>query len=259
MDIVFLLSYLAKRKNQRIIPIWWKYSNVCHLHRFYSTKYCGDIERKSAAASKAPALLRWKENIWGNLMEISLSDPGDGEGWQSWLCETSRPNHPPSVSTNESPECWQFPPGLPARGSEASRGSSPTSPGPGQRRAQTGNECRNVNIKYVRGEERDDGPGVVLMCDTVPTVLRCPAVRETPSCGGRLSGGARVGGRHRVTSRGEHSGNTVSQSVSQSVSPYSVDTEYYSDTDQDITVSSHIIQLHHHTVIPSTDYRLSSQ
>ena len=24
-----------------------------------------------------------------------------------------------------------------------------------------------MNIKYVRGEERDDGPGVVLMCDTV--------------------------------------------------------------------------------------------
>ena len=55
----------------------------------------------------------------------------------------------------------------------------------------------------------DDSVGVVLMCDN--TELRGSALRETPSCGGRLSGGARVGGRHRVTSREEHSGNRVSQ------------------------------------------------
>ena len=132
------------------------------------------------------------------------------------LCETSRSNHPPSVSTNQSPQFWQFPPALPARPSQACSGPTPPWARAWLRRSQTETDCKNVNIKYerlVRERELlgvcDDSVGVVVMCDN--TELRCPALRETPSCGGRLSGGARVGGRHRVTSRGEHSGNTVSQ------------------------------------------------
>ena len=137
------------------------------------------------------------------------------------MCETSRSNHPPSVDQWE-PGVLAIisPTALPARASEACSGSTQPPAGPGERRFRRKISDRSWILNTLWGEERREMLGVCddsqcWCCLDVWPYYGPRAVRETPSCGGRLSGGARVGGETRELAGWRHGENTAArQSVS---------------------------------------------
>ena len=187
-------------------------------------------------------------------MEIS-----PGSRWCWWLSKLNdvrnQPVHPTTRRpwTNESPQCWQLFPQLwqPGELRPAVLPPHHLQPGPGRE----GWRKKISHWSWAFNSETDERDArsvcvmtVLVLCWCVWSygARKCESARDSEQCGGRLTGGGRVGGRHDTTG-------DVRTPWTQRQHSQSVQTQYYSDTHHHTT---HHRQLLHHKH-RETEYGLS--
>ena len=177
-------------------------------------------------------------------MEIS-----PGSRWCWWLSKLNdvrnQPVHPTTRRpwTNESPQCWQLFPQLWQPGELRPAVLPPHHLQPGPGREGWRKEISDWSWAFNSETDERDARSVCVMtvlvlcwCVWSYGARKCESARDSEQCGGRLTGGGRVGGRHDTTG-------DVRTPWTQRQHSQSVQTQYYSDTHHHTT---HHRQLLHH-------------